>query len=96
MPSRLSCRSGEQPVPSREGSCLAGTTGSGPREGTGEAREFSDVGLVCLMPPPELVLNLSFLYLTLGKLSSADTVRHKITPNMGILLGDRSSLERSL
>lgn len=32
LPSRLSCWSGEQPVLSREGSCLAGATGSGPRE----------------------------------------------------------------
>jgi len=29
------------------------------------------------MPPPELVLNLSFLYLTLGKLVSADTLLHE-------------------
>lgn len=68
----------------------------GQAQGKKKAREFSDVGSACLMPPPELVLNLSFLYLTLGKLLSADTVRHKITPNMGILLGDSSSLETSL
>lgn len=34
MPSCLSCWSGEQPVLSREGSCLAGATGSGPRDET--------------------------------------------------------------
>lgn len=34
MPSRLSRWWGEQPVLSREGSCLAGATGSGPREET--------------------------------------------------------------
>lgn len=66
----------------------------GQAQGKKQAREFSDVGSVCLMPPS--VLNLSFLYLTSGKLLSADTHRHKITPNMGILLRDSSSLETPL
>lgn len=66
----------------------------GQAQGKKQAQEFSDVGSVCLMAPP--ALNLGFLYLTSGKLLSADTLRHKITPNMGILLGDRNSLETSL
>lgn len=48
----------------------------GQAQGREWAQEFSDVGSVWL------VLNLSFLYLTLGKLISADTLRHKIVPNM--------------
>lgn len=55
----------------------------GQAQGKKKAREFSDVGSACLMPPPELALNLSFLYLTLGKLLSADTVRHKKNPKHG-------------
>lgn len=48
------------------------------------------------MTPPELVFNLSFLYRTLGELLSADRLRHNKSPNMGILLGEGSSLKTSL
>lgn len=88
MPSCLSCWSGEQPV-------LGRANRARPR-GRNEHRNFSDVGSACLVTPPELVFNLSFLYLTLGELLSADRLRHKISPNMGILLGEGSSLETSL
>lgn len=68
----------------------------GQAQGEKQAQEFSDIGSACLMTPPELVFNLSFLYLTLGELLSADRLRHKISPNMGILLGEGSSLKTSL
>lgn len=64
-PCPAACHAGQENNLFWAGRSPASQEEQGQAQGKKQAWEFSDVGSVCLKPPPELVLNLSFLYLTL-------------------------------